>query len=339
MTERQQTRPALNPAPLLRLSMAYWESQTLLTANRIGLFELLAEGSLSVEAVAAALGTQPRPTRLLLKACIGLGLVVEDAQGFRNSPLSQVFLVSGTEAYLGNAIRYSDNLYNTWGRLEQTLREDRPALAEETYLGDDPDRTRHFVYGMHNRALGIGKALLELVDLSGRRRLLDVGGGPGTYSALFALRYPGLQARVLDLPGVVAIAREIVASLGAAERVTMLAGDYMATPFPDGNDVVLISGVLHRETQKTCQDLIARARDSLEPGGLLILSDVLTDAGRGTPAFAALFGLNMMLTAPNGGVHADTDVAAWLTAGGFKEVEIRPFPPPLPHRVVLGTKQ
>jgi SAM-dependent methyltransferase len=339
MTDIQRPRPTLDPAPLMRLSTAYWESQTLLTANRIGLFELLAKGSLSVEAVAAALGTQARPTRLLLKACIGLGLVVEDTQGFRNSPLSQVFLVPGTEAYLGNAIRYSDNLYNTWGCLEQALREDHPPMQPAIYLGEEPAKTRQFVYGMHNRALGIGKALLELVDLSGRRRLLDVGGGPGTYSALLALRYPSLQAQVLDLPGVVAIAREIVASLGAAERVTLLPGDYMETPFPDGNDVVLISGVLHRETQETCQDLIARARDSLEPGGLLIVSDVLTDAGGGTPAFAALFGLNMMLTAPNGGVHADTDVAAWLTAAGLIEVEIRPFPLPPPHRIVLGTKR
>jgi len=337
MTEKQQIRPVLDPAPLLRLITAYWESQTLFTANRVGLFEALAEGPLSLEAVAAALDTQPRPTRLLLKACIGLGLVVEDTDGFRNSPLAQVFLVPGTEAYLGNAIRYSDNLYDTWGRLEQTLREDRPALAEETYLGTDPEKTRQFVYGMHNRALGIGKALVTLVDLSGRRRLLDIGGGPGTYSALLTLRYPGLQAQVLDLPEVVAIAKEIVAGMGATERVSCLPGDYLKTAFPGGNDVVLISGVLHRETGATCRDLIERAKASLEPGGLLILSDVFTDAGGGTPAFAALFGLNMLLTAPNGGVHADADVAAWLTAAGCKDITIRPFPPPLPHRVVWGT--
>jgi hypothetical protein len=94
--------------------------------------------------------------------------------------------------------------------------------------------------------------------------------------------------------------------------------------------------VLHRETEATCRELIERARASLEPGGLLILSDVFTDAGGGTPAFAALFGLNMLLTAPNGGVHADADAAAWLTAAGCRHVIIQSFPPPLPHRVVWG---
>ncbi|MGW8370230.1 MAG: hypothetical protein ACWGPN_16320, partial [Gammaproteobacteria bacterium] len=89
-------------------------------------------------------------------------------------------------AYMGNALRYSDNLYETWGGLEQALAGDRPALAAETYLGSDPKTTRDFVYGMHDRAIGIGAALAEIVDLGDRQTLLDVGGGPGTYSAMLA---------------------------------------------------------------------------------------------------------------------------------------------------------
>lgn len=333
-----QRSSSLDPAPLMRLSTAYWDSQTLLTANRLGLFRLLAQGPQSLETIAAGLGTQPRPTRLFLKACAGLGLLVEEPEGFRNSPLSQAFLAPGSEFYLGDAIRYSDDLYGAWGRLEKALREDRPVLSAETYLGEDAERTRHFVYGMHNRALGIGKVLLNMVDLSGRRRLLDIGGGPGTYSALFALQNPALRCQVLDLANVVAIAKDIVADLGVGERVTMLAGDYLSIPLPAGNDVVLISGVLHRETEDTCQNLIRRAWESLEEGGLLILSDVFTDSGGATPPFAALFGLTMMLTAPHGGVHADADAVVWAEAAGFTNVVIRPFPPPMPHRLILGTK-
>ena len=75
----------------------------------------------------------------------------------------------------------------------------------------------------------------------------------------------------------------------------------------------------------------------LEPGGLLVVGDVFTDAGGCSPPFAALFGLNMLLTAPDGGVHADADVAQWMLDAGFATTDIRAFPPPLPHRVVIGT--
>jgi len=332
-------RPGLDPGPLMRLSTAYWDSQTLLTANRIGLFDVLANGTLGVEAIAAALKTEPGPTRLLLKACVALGLLEEGPDGFSNSPEGAAFLVSGAPAYLGNAIRYSDNLYAAWGELEKALREGHPPMAPETYLGKDKKLTRDFVYGMHDRALGVGRVMVGLVDLSGRRHMLDVGGGPGTYSALFAQRYPELHSQVMDLPDVVAIAKEIVDSMGVADRVQTLGGDYMKTPFPAGKDVVMISGVFHRETEATCRRLIEQAADSLEPGGLLLVSDVFTDAGGSQPVFATLFGLNMMLSAPDGGVHADADVACWMNQAGFATGEVRPFPPPMPHRLIIGEKQ
>jgi hypothetical protein len=135
------------------------------------------------------------------------------------------------------------------------------------------------------------------------------------------------------------IAKEIVAEMGCADRVTVLSGSYDDTPFPGGNDAVLISGVLHRESAAGCRALIAKAAASLVPGGLLVCSDVFTDEGGATPPFAALFGVNMMLTAPNGGVHSDADVGRWLGEVGIGEVSIKPFPPPMPHRVVSGTKR
>jgi len=328
-----------DPGPLMQLSTAYWGSQTLLTANRLGLFEILAGGAMDAAAIASALDTQPRPTHLLLKACLALGLLEESPEGYCNSPSSQVFLVPGSPGYLGNAIRYSDNLYATWGNLETALHEGVPPMPPEKYTGDDPEKTRHFVYGMHDRALGIGRAMVELVDLSGRKCMLDIGGGPGTYSSLFAQRHPELHSRVLDLPGVTAIAQEIISSMGVADRVTTVAGDYLQSSLPEGNDVVLMSGMFHRETEDDCRALIQRGQDALEPGGLLIISDVFTDEDGSAPLFATLFGLNMMLTAPNGGVHSDAAVASWMTDAGFVNIKRSPFPPPMPHRIVMGIKQ
>jgi len=328
----------LDPGHLIRLSTAYWGAQTLLTANRLEIFSRLADGPLPRDALAAALGADGRALALLLKACVALDLLEETADGIANSALSNAFLVPGRPGYMGNAIRYSDDLYATWGNLDQAVRDGAPQLAAAKYLGEETERTRHFVYGMHDRALGIGRALISLVDLSGRRQLLDIGGGPGTYSALFVQQTPGLRSRVLELPGVARIAAEILADLGVADCVEMLPGDYHTTEFPDGNNAVLISGVLHRETAATCRKLIARAAATLATGGLLVVSDVFTDAGGCSPAFATLFGLNMLLTAPDGGVHADSDVSGWMAEAGLIQIRREPFPPPMPHRVVTGVK-
>ena len=329
---------APNPSELMRLTTAYWESQTFLTANRVGMFAALAKGPKDIDAVAAACGLAPRHTGLLLRACAALGLLTERDGAFANSPACQVFMVPGSPAYMGDAVRYGDTLYGAWGELETSVREGRPVLPPGTYLGGDPETTRRYVKSMHGRALGIGSALVGLVDLSGYTSLLDVGGGPGTYSALFCERYPQLRSRVIDFPGVTAVAEELVRDLGFGDRVSFMPGDLHSTPFPDGQDVVLISGVFHRESPDSCQNMIGRAAACLRPGGMLVVADVFSDEGGTSPPFAALFGLNMMLSAENGGMHADADVARWMKDAGFATVDRRPFPPGLPHRVVVGIK-
>lgn len=328
----------MDPGPIMRLATGYWESRCFLVANQLGVFEVLGRGPRSAEDLAAELGTKPRPTRLLLNACVGLELLVEGDDGFANTPRTQLFLVPGSPAFLGNAVRYGGDMWEGWSRLEEALVEGRPPVAPESYTGDDPEKTRHFVHGMRERALAIAGALVGLVDLSDRKRLLDVGGGPGTYSAMFVARHPELRSTVMDLPDVVAIAAELLKEGEGGDRVETLAGDYHTTPFPGGHDALLISGVFHRESEQTCRDLIRRAGEALEPGGLLMIADVFTDEGGATPAFAALFGLNMMLSAPDGGVHSDADVVRWLEDAGFRDVARTPFPPPMPHRVVTGRR-
>jgi hypothetical protein len=325
-------------ASIVRLSTAYWDSQTLLTANRLRIFDVLADGPKSADEVAAALQLDARATGLFLRACAGLGLLHQSLGKFANSPAAAALLVSRSPAYMGNAVRYADQLYATWGKLEDALRSGRPALAAEAYLGDDPQRTRTFVYAMHERALGIARALVGTLDLQGRRALLDVGGGPGTYSVLLTERFPDLRAEVLELPGVAAVAREIVAAAGASDRVSLRDGDYHSSDFGSGKDVVLMSGMFHRESEASCRKLIERASHCLITGGLLAVSDVFTDEGGTQPVFATMFGINMMLTAPDGGVHADVDVMCWMADQGFRELRVVPLPPPMPHRVVLGIK-
>ena len=337
-TRPDHSGPMADPSRIIELSTAYWGSQTLITANRLGIFDLLAGDPLTSAEIAKRLQLNERMAALFLNACVGLGLCEKDGGRYANSRASEVFLVSSSPAAMGNSMSFMDDIYATWGDLEQALRSGEPAKQAITYLGDDKEQTRHFVYSMHDRAMAIGRALPDVVDLNGKRRMLDVGGGPGTFSALLTGRFEGLKSEVLELEGVAAVAEEILTDTGAADRVTMICGDYHTSDFGTGYDVVLMSGMFHRESADSCRQLIAKAHDCLEPGGILIVNDVFTDEDGTTPEFSALFGITMMLTAPHGCVHADAEVASWMSGAGFDGVDRRPFPPPMPHRVVTGVR-
>src|SRR5262245_24354516 len=164
-----------------------------------------------------------------------------------------------------------------------------------------------------NFALGIARAVIAQIDLTGRKRLFDVGGGPGTYSILLVQKTPGLSATVLDLPAVLRITKEIIASYGCEDRIGVLPGNYLTTDFPAVNDVVLMSGMMHRELVETCRTLLSKAWQSLEPGGTVVISDIMfEDDSKTSPPLSALFALNMMLTSEAGSTHAQTAFLRWL---------------------------
>jgi cyclopropane fatty-acyl-phospholipid synthase-like methyltransferase len=218
------------------------------------------------------------------------------------------------------------------------VRTGQPVERPEIHLGEDKDRTRSFVMAMHGRAMGIGRAVVPQLDLKGRKRLFDVGGGPGTYSMLIAQANPGIECTVLDLPEVVNVASELIQAGGMRDRVKTLAGDYHKAEFPSGNDAVIFFGVLHQESQESIRDLLKRACDSLVPGGIVYVLDMMTDSTRTQPKFSALFAVNMALTAHHGWVFSDGELKTWLTGAGFTNFSCRPLPPPMPHWLASATK-
>lgn len=329
----------LKPDRIMDMASAFYDSRVLFSASDLGLFARLAEtGPTDAPTLAQDLGLDTRGARLLLDACVALDLLVKEGDRYANTPEASLFLVPGAPSDLSNAIRYNRDVYPAWGNLDDFVRTGKPVERPETHLGQDPQRTRTFVLSMHYRALAMGRAVVGAIDLTGRQRLLDVGGGPGTYSVLFAQKHPGLHSTVLDLPDVVKVADELIREQGFANRVETLAGDYRTTPFPGDNDVVHFFGMLHQESPDSIRALLRKAFDALRPGGVVHVMDLMTDASHTRPKFSALFAVNMALTTENGWVFADSEIVAWLREAGFTDCQAGPLPPPMPHSLASARK-
>lgn len=329
----------MDPSRIVNMASAFYESCVLFTASDLGVIQKLAAlGEADLETAVSACGLDRRGGRILLDACAAIGLLEKHEEKYRCSPEAALCLVPGSPADLSEAIRYNRDVYGAWGRLRELALTGRPVERPESHLGEDNERTRTFIMAMHSRALGIGRAVVPLLDLAGRRRVLDVGGGPGTYSALIAEAHPGVTCVVLDLPEVVKIADELIAKAGLTRQIGTLAGDYHTVALPDGNDAVLLFGVLHQERPDAIRDLVRRAYGALAPGGLVYVLDMMTDASRTKPKFSALFSLNMALTTDHGWVFSEDDLAGWLSESGFRDFSCRPLPPPMPHFLASAKK-
>src|SRR5262249_45772438 len=165
------------------------------------------------------------------------------------------------------------------------------------------------------------------VDLSGRRKLLDLGGGSGAYSIVATKTFPGLTALVLDLPPVTVVAQEYIAANDATARVSTLAGDFTRTRFPNDVDVVVMASNLPQYEPNLIRLVVAKAFAALLPGGEMhLIGETLHDDRLG-PLSAALWGLNEAVYGSTGVAHTESEVKSYLQGAGFSDVAVHPFVP------------
>ncbi len=281
----------------------YRISRVLEVANKIGLFGAIGDNSLSLHDLCQKCRTKPPMTEKLLITCAAMGLVERDGSLYKNSEFAATYLVAGAPLYQGDIIAHSDTVRVFWDGLEEEI-------CIEVPKEDEEKTHRSFIMGMNNITLaGRGRIFSENIDLEGRRRLLDVGGGPGTYSILACAKYPQLEAVVFDLPATIAIARQVVAEQGFTGRIDFREGDWEKDVFGEGFDVVLLSNVMHGEGS-LAEMKLAKSIQAMEVGGSLVIQEFLLNNDKTGPLTAALF--NVMV-----GAYSASELLLLVKEAGF----------------------
>jgi len=276
---------------------------------------------------AAWLKADARGAGIFLNGLAALGLVDKSGDYFKNSELASRYLVQGSENYRGAIIKHIEHTWERgWKDLKETVLLGHPPQADpEKWLDARPERdeaeVRAFTWGMHAIARDLAPQVAARLDLSGVRRLLDLGGGPATYAINFAQANPGLQATVFDLPMPLEIARENIGKNGLTDRVGALAGNFLQDDIGTGYDFIWISQILHSHDEGQCRFIIAKAVAALAPGGALAIQDFYLNADGVSPAGAAMFGVHMLAVTPRGRAYTHDEVAAWMQAAGLATPE------------------
>lgn len=306
-----------NPQTLLGLSNSYWQTCVLHTAVKLDLFSLLDGQPLPAEELADKVGADREGLERLLTALIAMKLLDKEKGRFCCTRSAAVFLSSKSSMYLGHIIQHHRQLMESWANLDQAVLSGRPVRAP--YAGDDPEWRRNFLMGMFDLAMLVAPKVAGKIDLSGKKRLLDLGGGPGTWAIHFCQKNPELKATVFDLPSSRDFAEETIARFDLQDRVVFAAGDFLREEVRGSYDVVWISHILHGEGPQDAQKILDRAATVMEPGGLLLIHEFVLNDELDGPLFPALFSLNMLLGTPEGRSYSGRQLFGLLKQAGFKE--------------------
>jgi acetylserotonin N-methyltransferase len=287
---------------VLDLIDAFRRSKTMFAAVELGIFD----------------GQRPEDCKelgRLLDACVSLRLLEKTGDIYSNTPETDKYLRSDSPDTMAGYVRYSnDVLYPMWGHLEDAVREGGHRWKQSfgfegpifSHFFRSEQAMREFQRGMHGFGRLSSPAVVSAFDLSRFRRLIDLGGGTGHLAEAARERYPHIDAKVFDLPGV------------AKMFPGTIAGDFFTDPLPLA-DLYSLGRILHDWSEEKIGMLLAKIYTALPAGGGLLIAEKLLE-----PQYVSghMQSLNMLIVT-EGRERSAAEYGRLLRAAGFTQVDSR----------------
>jgi hypothetical protein len=307
MTEvwEQYAAPDVNDvarAAMWEMITGYRISQIIRVAVALSLPEYLAEGPAGAEKIARLESADVISTARFLRACAAIGLVnCVDGYLFTATPLLETLRKDAPGSLRGFALSLSDQgHWLPWGQLLEAIKtgkhQAQATLGGELfdYYATAPGEAAAFTEGLLGMTSVAGAEAARVIDTTGTRLAVDVGGASGDLLHDLMKVDPGLLGIVFDLPHVAPDALAAAARNDLGDRLRVVSGDFFEA-VPEDGDMYLLRYVLHDWDGDKCVQILRNCRRAMRPGGrILVLEMILGEIGD-EPAVVPSQDLNMLV--------------------------------------------
>ncbi len=298
----------------------YQPACVVMTANELKLFDQLKQPTTATQ-VAKTLNLDPEATERLLNALTSLEIVTKENQTYHLPEAAHEYLITGGSHSLQQWIQLSADLYPVWGQLSSFIKSGILIKSIMEMLGSDPHKMRAFTDAMHNKALKATWLIARETPVGDAKTLLDVGGGPGTYSLEWCKLHNHLRATIFDIAPVLEVTKNYIESYGLQGRVDTKPGDFHKDDLGDSQyDLVLMANILHMYDAGMSRALVAKAVKAVKPGGRIIIHGFCTNQSQTGPLGDTLFSLNIGMLTEGGRAHPVQEKIDWLEGTGVSDI-------------------
>jgi len=328
------TKQEWNPGLLLKLSGSYWQTCALHTAVKLNLFTTIGQETMATKEVAAKAGLHEGALARLLDALTAMQLLVKENDYYQNTPSAVKFLSADSKSYIGHMIKHHHHLMDSWAHMTESMKTGKPNRGRASFSDEERES---FLMGMFVMGMHTAPTLAREIDLAGRKSLIDIGGGPGTFAIHFCLENPQLKATVYDLPTTRPFAEKTIENFNLSGRIKFMDGDYVDKTIQGVYDVAWLSHILHGEGPDTCLEILRKAVAVLEPGGLVCIHEFILQDTMDGPLFPTLFSINMLLGTESGQSYSQAQLTDMLEEVGVKNIKRLPYVGPTESGILIGT--
>jgi precorrin-6B methylase 2 len=306
---------------VLALGRSYQGAAVLAAAAELDLFLPLASGPRTAQALADQLRCDLRGMVILLDALASLNLLEKNGNRYSLAGgIPDLLTPDGSQTVLAMT-QHQANCLQRWTQLARVVKTGHPADRRPSLRGESGDQEA-FIGAMDNISAPVADAVIRAIQPLQFVRLLDLGGASGTWTIAFLRACPSATALLFDLPPVMAMAQRRLADAHLANRVSLVAGDFMLDPLPSGADLAWVSAIVHQNSREQNRGLFGKVFQALAPGGRIAIRDILMDDTRLQPASGALFAVNMLVATEGGGTFTFDELRADLATCGFIEAAV-----------------
>ena len=294
----------------------------MLTAGAVlDVFTPLHTKPMTANALACELGTDLRATTILLDALVGLQFLSKQGEEYSVPEDVAGLLTEQSADNILPMVRHLANCLRRWAELPKVTQTGKCAETAPSVRGVDADR-EDFIGAMNTISRPVAAGVIDKIQPSKFRHMLDIGGGPGTWTIAFLRAVPKARATLFDLPAVVSMVEKNFAEAGLTNRVTLVGGDYYTDTLPEGADLAWLGAICHQNSRQQNLDLFTKVHTALADDGIVVIRDVIMDLSHTSPAGGALFAVNMLVATEAGGTYTFDEYSEDLCAAGFGEATL-----------------
>ena len=317
-------------------------SQILFALVKLKVFDHLAEAPMRLEQLALKVGLPEAEARRLVEAAVALELL--EWRSANRIGLGELGAALQANAGIKAMVEHHAMLYGDLADPVSLMRGERSSTSLNQYwsyaTSDDPaalpsERVDDYSDLMSASQNMIAGEVLDAYPLARHKRLLDVGGGLGTFCIAAAERAPNLRVELFDLPSVAERAQSRFAERGLADRAEAHGGDFYRDTLPQGADVVSLVRVMYDHGDEGALKILAAARKALAPGGTLLIAEPMAEAPGAETVGAAYFGF-YLLAMGSGRARRPDEFFAMLRQSGFSKMKLLSTDMPLQTGLILA---
>ena len=341
MVDRVEAPNAAPESPaVIQMLTAYWKSQAIFAAIKLGIPDMLAGETKSSGQLATDTNAHQPSVYRLMRALCALGLCTEVSRDmFELTPSGDILRTGAPDSLHYVALFFATQVSDQWSHLAASVHAGQTASKLITSAGpfDEFAHDRQAAEIFHKAMMELTRmnagALVASYDFAKIGELIDVGGGHGEMLCAILRKNPTMRGVIFDLPHAGPGASRTIEEAGLGDRCRIVTGSFLDS-VPPGADAYLLKSVIHDWDDERAIKILTNCRQAMKPEArLLLIEQIMPQRLEATAQHetVAMLDLTMML-GPGGRERTQAEFTALLSGARFKLEKV--IPTPTPHSII-----